>query len=60
MNIFKRVLRVISYVLLTFSLVALVFCACSSDKLDITSYEYKNSKVTNYFSCLVISDYHHR
>ena len=60
MNVFKRVLRIISYVLLTFSLVALVFCACSSDKLDIISYTYNNDKITNPFTCLVISDYHHR
>lgn len=60
MFIFKRIIRIVSYVILAFCLVGLVFCACSSDKLDITSYEYKNSKVTNPFSCLVISDYHHR
>lgn len=58
MNIFKRVIRIISYVFLTFCLVALIFCGVSSDRLDIVSYEI-NSDEAN-FSCLVISDYHHR
>lgn len=58
MNIFKRVIRIATYVLLACCLVGLVFCAVSSDKLDIVSYEFKNAGVD--FSCLVISDYHHR
>lgn len=60
MDIFKRVLRIISYVMLTFCLVGLIFCGISSDQLDIVSYEFKTSKDINPFSCLVISDYHHR
>lgn len=60
MYIFKRVVRIISYVFLTFCLVGLIFCAVSSDKLDIVSYEIKTNKDINPFTCLVISDYHHR
>lgn len=60
MFIFKRVVRIISYVMLAFCLVGLIFCAVSSDKLDIISYEFKTSKNIDTFTCLVISDYHHR
>ncbi|MCQ2795773.1 MAG: metallophosphoesterase [Bacilli bacterium] len=60
MYIFKRVIRIVSYVVLTFCLVGLIFCAVSSDKLDIVSYEFKTSKNIDTFTCLVISDYHHR
>lgn len=60
MFIFKRVVRIVSYVMLTFCLVGLIFCAVSSDKLDMVSYEFKTSKNIDPFTCLVISDYHHR
>ena len=58
MIIFKRVIRIVSYVLFAFCIVGLVFCAASSDKLDIVSYTIKSAEAD--FSCLVISDYHHR
>lgn len=57
MKIFKRIVRIVSYVLLTFCLIGLIFCAVSSDNLDIVNYEIKGKED---FSCLVISDYHHR
>ena len=60
MYIFKRIIRIVSYVMLTFCLVGLIFCAVSSDKLDMVSYEFKTSKNIDPFTCLVISDYHHR
>lgn len=60
MNIFKRVIRIITYVLLSFCLIGLIFCAVSSDKLDFIEYKLKSDKVNNEFTCLVISDYHHR
>lgn len=57
MQIFKRVIRIVSYVLFAFCIIGLVFCAVSSDQLDIINYEIKGKED---FSCLIISDYHHR
>ncbi|MCQ2794788.1 MAG: metallophosphoesterase [Bacilli bacterium] len=59
MDIFKRVLRIIAYVMFSFCIIGLIICGVSSDQLDIVSYELKSNKVDS-FSCLVISDYHHR
>ena len=60
MDIFKRVIRIVSYVFLTFCLVALIFCGLSSDVVVVVSYDISSSDVSNPFTCLVISDYHHR
>lgn len=60
MNIIKRVARIFAYFVFALSIVGLVFCGLSSDKLVFTNYTLNSDKISHEFSCLVISDYHHR
>lgn len=61
MNIFKKTVRIFSYVVIGLGFAGLVVCCCHSDKLMITKYTLKNSKIEkDSFKAAIISDYHHR
>lgn len=61
MNIFKKTVRIFSYVVLGLGFAGLIVCCCHSDMLEINKYNYKNSKLSSgTFKAAVISDYHHR
>lgn len=62
MNIFKKTLRILSYVTIGCGLIGIALCCCNSDMLEINKYNLKNKKMADNvsFKAAVISDYHHR
>lgn len=60
MNIFKRVIRIICYVFLVFSLGAFILVGLHDDTLEVIPFTYESNKISDTFKAVVVADLHHR
>lgn len=60
MNILKRIIRILTIFFSALGVFALVLVCLHTDILEVNNYTCHNSKINGEFTCLMISDYHHR
>lgn len=60
MNIFKRIVRIICYIVIVFATATLIVSCFHSDHLNVTKYVFESGLNLEPYKAVVVSDFHHR